>query len=72
MKAYIIKSPGITRTRVKVTQITRRFSESPSFDIGDFSSLKKEKTAGYYKEKKILKIYRSSWEPDVYFVRHFI
>ena len=71
---HIIESetPGITRSRIKVETITRHFSGGLDIDLGDYSSLEIEKQKGYYKGQKILCIYRSSWKPDEYFVRHFM
>lgn len=71
---HIIKSetPGVTRTRVEVGQITRHFSGGLNIDIGDFSSLELEKQKGYFRGKKILKIYKSGWKSNEYFVKHFI
>ena len=70
---HIIESeiPGITRTRVRVDQITNIYSGGLEIDIGDFSSMKTRKQKGYYKGNRILRIYRSSWKPDEYFIRHF-
>ena len=71
---HIIESetPGITRSRVEVGQITRHFSGGLDIDIGDFSSLETEKEKGYYRGQRILRIYRSSWKANEYFIRHFM
>jgi hypothetical protein len=75
MKAlYIIESetPGITRSRIGVDQITKHFTGGLEIDIGDFSSLEIEKRKGYFRGNKILRIYRSGHKSNEYFVRHFM
>ena len=71
---HIIESetPGVTRSRAKVETITKHFSGGIDIELGDFTSLIVEKQKGYYKGKKILNIYRSSWKSNEYFVRHFM
>jgi hypothetical protein len=71
---HIIESetPGVTRSRVEVGQITRHFSGGLDIEIGNFASLKTEKEKGYYRGQRILRIYRSSWKANEYFVRHFM
>jgi hypothetical protein len=71
---HIIESetPGITRSKVKVDKITKHYSGGLDIDLGDFSSLKLEKQEGHFRGHKILRIYRSSWKEDEYFVRHFM
>ena len=71
---HIIESetPGITRSRVEVSQITRHFTGGLDIEVGDFSSLEIEKRKGYYRGHKILSIYRSSWKANEYFVRYFM
>jgi hypothetical protein len=71
---HIIESetPGITRSRIEVGQITRHFTGGLDIEIDNFASLKAEKEKGYYKGQRILRIYRSSWRANEYFVRHFM
>ena len=75
MKALHIiesKTPGITRTRIIVDQKTTYYSDGTITEVKDLSSMKREKQKGYFKQKKILKIYHSPRESREYFVRHFM
>jgi hypothetical protein len=71
---HIIESetPGVTRSKVKVEKIIKHFAIDLDIELGDFSSLEIEKQKGWYRGHKILRIYRSSWKEDEYFVRHFM
>ncbi len=73
-KLYIIESetPGITRSRIEVDRMIKQFTGGLDIDIGDFSSLEIEKGKGYFRGNRILRIYRSGWKANEYFVRHFM
>jgi hypothetical protein len=71
MKAYIIESQGITRTRVKVATKTVQFGDL-KMEFGDFELLDRIKMEKSYCGKKVLRAYRSAWGDDTFFVRHFI
>jgi hypothetical protein len=55
-----------------VEKIIKHFAIDLDIELGDFSSLEIEKQKGWYRGHKILRIYRSSWKEDEYFVRHFM
>ena len=75
MKAlHIIESetPGITRSRIEVPKKISVLTPDLEIEIGDFSAVKLQAKTGIYKGHRILKSYSSSWEDNIYFIRHFM
>lgn len=73
-KLYIIKSetPGITRVKFRTVNRKPFFAKNSEFkkcNSKTFDILKKNKK---YKNKKILKIYYSSWSGNEFFIRCFM
>jgi hypothetical protein len=73
---HIIESetPGLTRTKITVTRerSVKGRSGDVIFTVPDFAEMAKIKKIKKYNGKRILRIYRSSWETNTYFIRYFM
>lgn len=71
---HIIESeiPGITKTKFKYGDretLYAKGSKAEKVPESSYEKIKKERT---YKSKKIIKIYRTGWNPDEFIVKHFM
>jgi hypothetical protein len=71
---HIIESetPGITKIKLKTSDRKPMFAKGSNSERSDWSSYKMFKKYKKYKNKKILKMYRSSWNSDEFFIKHFM
>jgi hypothetical protein len=64
--------PGITQVKFKTTNRKAFFAKSSKFEESSWTAYKIFKKTKKYKNKKILKMYRSSWNSDEFFIKYFM
>ncbi len=73
-RLHIIKSeiPGITRTKFKTGNKKPMFAKDSNPEKSNRAAFNTFKKVRIYKNRRILKIYRSSWNRNEFFIKHFM
>ncbi len=66
------ETPGITKTKLKYGNKKPYYAKGSNSEKVLWSFYKKIKKERTHKGKKIIKIYRSSWNDDEFFIKHFM